>query len=243
MWQKSVRVAILDTETTGLLPSDEPISVGILLLDVDPYKGLLISEVDSYRGLRYPRVDVDPRAMAKHGFSRNDLRGKEFDIERITTLLESAEVLIAHNSKFDARMMRVVMPAIVKMQWQCTLSDWPWPRLEDKKLDTVCAHFRISRPPEHDALADCRALADALFQHSGKTTRSQTYFAELLAKRTHTHEFDSQARQPRSVLVAPDRHIEIAPQRQEPTDSLPWIFFGLVLLSILAVIVWAAASQ
>jgi DNA polymerase III epsilon subunit-like protein len=88
----------------------------------------------------------------------------------------------------------------------------------------------ISVPARHDALADCRALAAALFQYSGKTVRSRTYFAALLAKRTrtHTHEYDAQPRQPRSIVVGSERYIEVGSQLEEPTNFLPWIFFGLV---------------
>ncbi len=103
MWQKSVRVAILDTESTGLESFDEPVCVGIVLLEVDPYKGVLLSEVDRYHGQRYPGVEVHPRASAVNGLSRQSLIGKEFDLHRIRTLLESADVLIAHKSAFDAR--------------------------------------------------------------------------------------------------------------------------------------------
>ena len=51
-----MRVAVLDTETTGLEAFDEPISIGLVLLSVRLPKGEIASELSRYYGLRRPNV-------------------------------------------------------------------------------------------------------------------------------------------------------------------------------------------
>jgi len=238
MWQKTTRVAIIDTETTGLGPLDEPISVGILLLEVESIKGTLVSEIGCYYGRRFPAVQIHPRAQIVHGISRGDLVGLDIDIERVSSFLDQAEVFIARNSAFDARMMRVVMPGIVKMPWLCTSSGWPWPQLADSKLDTICFQLGIPRPATHDALADCRALANALLRHSGKTARGRTYLAALLAKSPRTHEYDewNRRRSPSTVpLGHPTPGSSPPPDGFDPTVS---VLLWSVLAIAFAIIIW-----
>lgn len=185
----SVNIAIIDTETTGVDLHDEPIAVCILLLEVDRSKGSLIREVDRYEGFRYPSVPIHRQARAKHGMTRDSLLGKKFDVARIAGMLGRAEILIAHNSSFDARMMCVVWPEIVNKDWLCSYSNWPWPSLSNKKLDSVCQYFNIARPKIHTSFADCDALAQALLRHTGKTDRSRTYLALLLMKTPQRHKY------------------------------------------------------
>jgi len=128
--------------------------------------------MDRYEGLRYPSVPINRYARAVHGMTRESLSGKNFDITRIVDMLGRAEILISHNSSFDARMMRVVWPEILTKDWLCSKSGWPWPNLGNKKLDSVCQHFEIARPKIHTASGDCEALTAALLRYSGKTERS-----------------------------------------------------------------------
>jgi DNA polymerase III subunit epsilon len=233
-----LRVAIVDTETTGLGSYDEPISVGILLLEIDPAKGLLLSEIDRYYGLRYPGVEIHPRAQAVHGFSRQQLLGQSFDAERIRLILQGAQVLVAHNSAFDARMMKSIVPEIAKMPWLCTYSRWPWPPLTDRKLDTVCAHFGISRLKTHGALDDCQLLRDALLEHTGKTTRSRTYFGVLLSKRTHTHEYDTTEPSRNAVTITIQSPQLGQTQDDGSSAAARWFIFCLLAVGIFVLILW-----
>lgn len=174
-------IAIVDTETTGIEEHDEPISVAALLMEVDD-DGVLIREVDSYHGFRSPVVPISPGAFAVHGLSSSDLVGKQIDLARLSRILSSADLLVAHNAKFDRRMIAKLVPSVVDAEWACTLYGFSFKRAlgASRSLDALCAAHGISRPDRHDAMADCRSLAALLFQHSGKTPRSRNYMRLLL---------------------------------------------------------------
>ncbi|MGX7004882.1 3'-5' exonuclease [Caballeronia sp. KNU42] len=106
-----MKVAIIDTEPTGVAAHDEPISVGILLVEIETDSGRLIREIARYHGWREPRVAIHPKAQAVHGMTVADLAGKALDLGTITSLINEAEVLIAHSAQFDARMLSVVWAA------------------------------------------------------------------------------------------------------------------------------------
>jgi len=178
-----MKVAIIDTETTGVAAHDEPISVGILLVEIEPGSGALIREIGRYHGFREPCVPIHPKAQAVHGMTAADLSGKVLDLVWITSLINEADVLIAHNAQFDARMLAVVCAAASAKSWRCSLQQFPWPAaVGRKKLDSVCEFYGVVKQPCHDALGDCQALLTVLLIHTGKTTRSRTYLAQLLAK-------------------------------------------------------------
>lgn len=179
-------VAIVDTETTGVAHDDEAISVGILLLEIESPTGLLIRRVGQYLGFREPRKTIHPAAARVHGLTREELAGKSFDVREMERLVSQAEVLVAHNAEFDARMLLPHVPTIGEKEWRCSWRQYPWiVDLPNKKLDTVCAYLGVERIAPHNALLDCVALAECLIPHSGKTERSRTYFGKLLASRNY----------------------------------------------------------
>jgi DNA polymerase-3 subunit epsilon len=177
-------IALIDTETTGLAGHDEPISVGTVLLEVVRDSGEVLRELDSYHGYRQPSVPIHPRAQAVHGLTLDQLRGQRWDQKKLHRIIDSAELLVAHNASFDRRMLAGTMPHIVDKQWACSMhalkSDWS--KLADGKLalDSICAALMIERPSRHEAMADCRALQRVLMTRSGKTARSKLLMAKLL---------------------------------------------------------------
>lgn len=178
-----IAVAFVDTETTGLHKSDELITLGIVLAEVQLPKGRLLRQIDTFYGMREPSVPIHRAAAAVHGLSKDDLRDKQLDLARAQSLIGAADVLIAHNARFDRRMLAGVIPDVEAMVWRCSVKQVNWPQdLPNKKLDTICAHFKISRPLPHNALADAQAVADCLLMHIGKTNKSKTYLAGCLSK-------------------------------------------------------------
>lgn len=172
-------VAVVDTESTGLGPLDEPVSVGVIVIRVDE-RGGHMETLGRYEGLREPAVPIHPRAQQVHGLALDDLRGHSFDLAVLSDLLTKADVLIAHNAAFDARMLGVVLG--VRAPWRCSYRQFPWPKMRNRKLDTVCAELGVERPSVHGAMRDVKALLDCLLARSGKTDRSRTYLRVLLNK-------------------------------------------------------------
>lgn len=174
------RVAVLDCESTGLGLHDEAIAIAAIVIDVDS-KGNA-TRVAAWEGKQCPSVDIHPAAARVHGLTKESLAGQSFDIQAFETTTAGVRCFIAHNAVYDARMIGKVVPAIMRSEWRCSYRQWVWPKLDNKKLDTVCRHFNVDRPATHNAMHDAEALLQALLMKSGKTERSMTYLGKLLAK-------------------------------------------------------------
>lgn len=207
-------VAIVDTETTGLSDRDEPISIGVVLAEVDLPKGGVIREVDAYYGTRQPRVEIDPRAAAVHGLTLESIRGTDFDLPRLRALIAKADYVVAHHCAFDARMLRKVLPELDNKRWRCSVRQIWWSDfvpVANEKLDTICTHFQIARPNPHNALDDCRALLDALSRRTGTTNRSRTFLGAALAKDDFV--FDRKAPEASPERISKPRPVEVTGYR------------------------------
>lgn len=178
-------VAIVDTETTGVSSTDEPISVGIILLEVSGDDGRLLREVDSYYGLRKPAVPIHPQAQEVHGMTPSQLEGHAFDLTRLHQLLYSAQCVVAHNAAFDRRMLARVKPKVENLTWLCSMNALSpeWGCIAgSRSLQAICDALGIARQEPHNALDDCRALQAVLQCKAGATL----LMAKLLASAQET---------------------------------------------------------
>lgn len=179
----SVLVAVVDTETTGLDDHDEPVSVAVVLLDVSGPKGDVIEELGCYYGLREPTTPMNPKALEVHGLSWDKLHGRTLDMHALRKLVDSADLLVAHNAKFDRRMLAKLIPSVVSAEWACSIYTlkFDWAKIATgRSLDAICDALKIERPHPHDAMADCRALIAVLRTRGGSVTRSSTRMARLI---------------------------------------------------------------
>jgi DNA polymerase III epsilon subunit-like protein len=174
-----MRAAIIDCESTGVSHRDEAIAISVTVLDVDA-KGNA-TRLASWSGKQYPSVPIHPAASRVHGMTRESLIGLAFDVAGLRATVANVDCFIAHNSAFDARMLGKVAPSFLDAEWRCSYRQWVWPKLTNKKLDTVCQHFQVNRPAVHESAADVDALIGVLLQRTGKTERSMTYLGKLLA--------------------------------------------------------------
>lgn len=177
-------VCLVDTETTGVDENDEPISVALMLVEITQKLGDHVGEIDRYLGFRVPNVPIHPKAQRVHGLTLADLEGKSLDMERIYRIIDSAEVLIAHNADFDSRMMSKIISGIGSRQWGCSMNDlyWAWKELANgrKGLDYICQKLGVEKNEQHDAMGDVEALYKVLMTRTGITNRSQTLLARLV---------------------------------------------------------------
>ncbi|ARU04728.1 hypothetical protein CCO03_08610 [Comamonas serinivorans] len=178
-------VAIVDTETTGLQSHDEPITCAILLAEIRMPKGSLVRVVDKYYGKREPNVVISEGAQLVHGLTFEDVRGHVFDSLHMEKMLRSAGIVVAHNAKFDRRMLRHALLDSDGLPWACSMltlrNRWD-ERVGKRSLDAICLAMGVERPTPHNALTDCESLLKALCLPSGKTARSKSFMALLLAR-------------------------------------------------------------
>ncbi|WP_193582884.1 3'-5' exonuclease [Laribacter hongkongensis] len=182
----SVLIAIIDTETTGLHSDDEPITVGVVLLEISGKKFDVFNEIHRYYGRRHPSVVICDEAYHVHGISRDSLAGEDFDEEQVWKCLKSADYIVAHNAKFDRRMLGRVYEWVLNLNWACSIeslrNEWSEITKGSCSLDSICRALNVNRPAVHHSLDDCDALIAALKTRSGKTDRSMTLFGRLIKK-------------------------------------------------------------
>ena len=167
------RSVLFDTETTGLDPAqgDRVIEVAVLELINDLPTGR------HFHRLIDPERDVPEEATRIHGFARADLTGKPLFAEIADELIGfiGDGMLVAHNAPFDfgflnaefARLGRAPLdPA--RMIDTLALARTRFPGLPNS-LDALCRRFEIdlSARTSHNALLDCRLLAEVYVELTG----------------------------------------------------------------------------
>ena len=171
------RSILFDTETTGLDPltGDRVIEVACLELLRDLPTGR------TFHRFIDPERDIDPEASRVHGLFRADLRGKPRFAEVADELLAfiGDDPLVAHNAPFDfgfldAELARLRRPALDRGRMVDTLAlaKARFPGLPNS-LDALCRRFGIdlSERTSHNALLDCRLLAQVYVELTGGRQR------------------------------------------------------------------------
>jgi len=155
----TLRVAYLDTETTGLSSRyDRIIELAIVLAEVDWATGAILQRLDVYEGLQDPGRRIPPEAMAVHGITDAMVKGHRIDAGRAGSLLAAADLCLAHNSGFDRGFVAQVLPGALDQTWGCTCRGIPWKRLypavPSTGLQALSRFFRCPTGIAHRALGD-----------------------------------------------------------------------------------------
>jgi DNA polymerase-3 subunit epsilon len=171
------RSILFDTETTGLDPlmGDRVIEVAAIELFRDLPTGA------RFHHLIDPERDVPEETTRVHGLTRADLVGKPrfADIADEFLAFIGDAPLVAHNAPFDfnfidAELARLGHPALGRHRMVCTLvlAKQRFPSLPNS-LDALCRRFAIdlSERTTHNALLDCRLLADVYVELTGGRQR------------------------------------------------------------------------
>ena len=171
------RCVLFDTETTGLDPAsgDRVIEVAALELLNDLPTG------QYFHALIDPERDIPEEVTRVHGFRLSDLTGKPKFAEVASDLvafLADAQ-LIAHNAPFDfgflnAEFERLGLPPLHqdRMIDTLALAKARFPGMPNS-LDALCRRFAIdlSQRTTHNALFDCRLLAEVYVELTGGRQR------------------------------------------------------------------------
>lgn len=178
------RSILFDTETTGVDPlnGDRIIEIAALELARDLPTGKTFHKIID------PERDVPEEATRIHGFSRGDLIGKPKFAEIVDEFLAfiGDDPLIAHNAAFDfgfldAEFARLRLAPLdrARMVDSLTLARTKFPGLPNS-LDALCRRFAIdlSERTTHNALLDCRLLAEVYIELTGGRQRGLSLVAE-----------------------------------------------------------------
>lgn len=155
---------ILDTETTGRdANNDKIIELGMIKFEFCAETGRVFRITDTYNGLEDPGMPISPEATAVNGITDDMVKGQTLDDARVEEMVADADIIIAHNSRFDRAFMERRMPIFKGKAWGCSLQQVRWEDegLGSAKLDYLCYKFGFFFEA-HRAEADCRALLEML---------------------------------------------------------------------------------
>ena len=174
------RSVLFDTETTGLVPAEGHRIVEIAALE-------LINELPTGRQFHAeidPERDIPEEVTRIHGLTAAHLAGKPrfaAITEELLAFLGDGP-LIAHNAPFDfgfldAEFTRLGLPALdpSRMVDTLALAKQRFPGMPNS-LDALCRRFAIdlSARTRHNALLDCRLLAEVYVELTGGRQRGLT---------------------------------------------------------------------
>ncbi len=158
------RIVILDTETTGLDASrDKVVELALVCVQVDTQTGQATGPVEVYDGLRDPGMPMPRIAREITGITDDMLAGEQLDMARIATLLDGADLVIAHNAGFDRPFVEEILPQARSLNWACSFADIDWTAAghSSAKLSYLASALGWFYDA-HRAEMDCHALLTVL---------------------------------------------------------------------------------
>lgn len=118
------RVLILDTETTGVnTDTDEMIELGYVIVEFDT-KGSLGNVVKIFNQLQQPTLPILNSNI--HGIFDKDVLGQAIDFTEVSQDVLSVQLVVAHNSGFDRKIVERYIPEFKNVAWACTFKDIDW---------------------------------------------------------------------------------------------------------------------
>jgi DNA polymerase-3 subunit epsilon len=187
------RSVLFDTETTGLDPAtgDRIIEIAAIELVRDLPTGKI------FHRLVDPERDIPEDATRIHGFSRSDLMGKPRFADIVDDFLAfiGQSPLVAHNAPFDfgfvnAELSRLALPPLepARMIDTLALAKARFPGMPNS-LNALCTRFAIdlAERSTHNALLDCRLLADVYVELTGGRQRGLVLTAASQAEQSFAY--------------------------------------------------------
>lgn len=223
------RSVLFDTETTGLEPSQGDRVIEIAALE-------LINELPTgrhFHALINPERDVPAEATRIHGFTNADLAGKPVFAAIAEEMLAffGDGRLIAHNAPFDfgflnAELARLNLPPLDpgRMVDTLALAKQRFPGVPNS-LDALCRRFSIdlSARTTHNALLDCRLLAEVYIELTGGRQRGLSLAAERMEAPVVSYAHTG-PRTPRPIVPTDDElaaHATMVGKLKDPVWLLP----------------------
>lgn len=123
------RIAIIDTETTGLdwtRHSIIEVAAAAVLVD-DAGRIAAIPSLGS--GLNDPGHPLPPEIVELTGLTDAMVANREINRDELGAFLASCEAVLAFNSSFDRPFVEALLPDLPAMRWGCVMADIPWRKL------------------------------------------------------------------------------------------------------------------
>jgi DNA polymerase-3 subunit epsilon len=159
-----LKVAILDTETTGTNQAiDKIIELGIVIVEYCPETGQVYRVLQTYDVLEDPEMPIPPESTKIHGITDAMVQGKKIVDADVEQIMSDVSLVIAHNATFDRGFVETRLPFFQKKAWACSFAQIPWKAegIGSASLEFL-AHKCGFHFSGHRASVDCHALLEVL---------------------------------------------------------------------------------
>ncbi len=173
------RAAGLDLETTGLdFQAHKIVEIAVRPFTYRVDTGEVIEVEAGYTALQDPGEPLSPEVARITGLCDDLLKGQAIDWAQVERVLESVELIVAHNAGFDRPFMDRALPASREMLWGCSLKqvDWSAKGFDIQKLG-ILAHQHGFFVDAHRAMNDVNGMLYLLSLPD--ETSGRPYFLEL----------------------------------------------------------------
>ena len=134
---------ILDVETTGFDPSlDKVIQIALRTIEFDIMDGKITNISEPYTALEDPKEWLSTKVQAITGLREKDLVGKSINWKRVQETLEGADLVLAHNARFDRAFIEGYLPSLKNVTWGDTLTQIDWRSRGHSSADLERLAFR-----------------------------------------------------------------------------------------------------
>ena len=164
---------ILDTETTGMEPTDKIIELGMISFEFDAVTGQVYQVLERFNELEDPAMPIPATATKVNGITDDMVKGRRINDDEVNRIVAKVDLVIAHNSGFDRPYVEARWPIFAQKAWACSLKqiDWAGENMGSSKLDYIASLMGFFYDA-HRAINDCEALLRVLSEPlpvTGKT--------------------------------------------------------------------------
>ena len=169
----------LDIEATGLSYSeDKLIELGMVKFEYSA-DGRIFRILEEFNGYQDPSRNISPFITGLTGISDDMVKGQNIDEGAVSEYLEDADLIVAHNAKFDRSFFETTFPTIKPKAWACSMFDVNWNQeaVESFKLEYIAYKYDFFYEG-HRAIIDCLVGIHILSQELYNS--KQLVFKQLL---------------------------------------------------------------
>jgi len=134
-----IRIGFLDVETTGFdLVDNEIIEIAIKLIEINKNDCLDIKAVHKYESYNDPGFSISEEISSLTGITDDKVNNKSINWDKVKTLLDACQLVVAHNAKFDRKFIEKYIKT--ENVWACSQNDVNWKNrgFFKKSLELLC---------------------------------------------------------------------------------------------------------
>ena len=167
--RSSIKVAFVDTETTGIdRKNDHIIEIAVKVLCFETSSGKILSVEGSYESFNDPEEDINTEITLLTGIENKMVDGKFIDWNEVDALFQGVDIIIAHNASFDRAFIDRFSSNSPSKIWACSISDIDWLErgFTSSKQELLC-YWHGFYFDAHRAMNDVNALIHLLTFDTG----------------------------------------------------------------------------